>query len=273
MSTKSVRTALCAPLLNAGFVEEGVRFVYRTTELLHSIEVASARRLTGFVHLLHHIAVSEGSEGDLDSTLTEELASYGHRSPYPKLWSSTSIDATLVLAQVSALVRAFQSRADLAHFYSDGPHMSHGASAVAAISSEFSEKCNALSATDSSQVLAHLAREILGGNFSPAPRLGPAMWVNNAEVGGFCHCAYLESNHTCTLGVIVYFSLPARDIERGVKHDDTLRKLLVAPKRIFHAEGGPVLLALSPSTSPDVVAIKSALAQHLHEHPPNHHAT
>ena len=71
MTARRVRTALRAPLREAGFAEEGTQFVHRTAELQHRIEVAGVRRMAGFVQLHHHIALAD----EPNAWLTEELAS------------------------------------------------------------------------------------------------------------------------------------------------------------------------------------------------------
>jgi hypothetical protein len=77
MTARRVRTVLRAPLRDAGFAEQGMRFVHRTPELQHRIEVTGVRRLAGFVQLHHHIALAH----EPTAWLTEELASHGHGSP------------------------------------------------------------------------------------------------------------------------------------------------------------------------------------------------
>lgn len=263
MTPRHARTALRSHFRSAGFVEEGTRFVYQTPELQHSVEVTAVRRLSGFVELLHQVS----AKGHAEMMLSEELASHGHNSPYPRIWSATSIDPSLVLDQVSAIIHTFQTLNDVAHFYSDRPHARTDATLGHAASPA---KAHSLSAADACRELMRLAREILGQGFSLVRQNDEfELWVSNEEVEGFRHCAYVEANYSCTLAVVVYFALPAGVIARGFRHDDARRRLLIAPKRVFFDAGRPVLVSLSHSSPRDTAAIGAALLAQLQDHPPN----
>jgi hypothetical protein len=119
LTARHVRTALRAALQDAGFTAEGAQFVHRTPELQHRMEVTGVRLLPGFVQMHHHI----GLGGEPDPWLTEELASHGHGSGYPRIWSAAALDVALVLAQVTALRDAFRCVADMAHLCADEPEL------------------------------------------------------------------------------------------------------------------------------------------------------
>lgn len=263
MTARRVRTALRAPLREAGFAEEGTQFVHRTAELQHRIEVAGVRRMAGFVQLHHHIALAD----EPNAWLTEELASHRLGSPYPRIWATASLDAGLVLDQALAIRDAFRTARDVAHFCSDRPHLAPlgalGPSVPAGSPAS-------LSAAETSHALAKLGRDILGPTFHLAPRTETfELWIGNAEVGGFRSGAYLEANLSCTMAVVVTFALPSQVFSRGFRHDDARRRLWQAPKRVFFDAGRPLLLPLMRGAPIDTAALGAALTTQLASRPPN----
>ena len=119
MTPRQVRAALRGRFSDAGFTEAGSAFICQTPDLMHRVEVAAVRRLAGSIQIHHSVAPTGPAP---QPVLTEELASHGHDSPYPRLWSAASVDGGLVLAQVLAIRRSFQTAQDLAHYFSDRHH-------------------------------------------------------------------------------------------------------------------------------------------------------
>jgi hypothetical protein len=263
MSPRQVRSALRAHFGGAGFVEEGPRFISQTEQLTHCVEVAAVRRLAGSIQIHHHVSL----KGRGNPTLTEELASHGHHSPYPRIWSAGSVDAGLVLDQVSAICRSFQTRLDLAHFFSD--RVRPGAEEGPIEADPFGTP-NSLSAAESSQSLKRIARELLDEDFSLVPRQGDfELWASNQEVQGYRHCVYLETNYSCTLAVLVNFALPAMIIAGGITHERERRMLMVAPKQVLFRGSRPLLIPTSAVSFDGDGQIRSALIEHQAQNPPH----
>jgi hypothetical protein len=262
-TARQVRTALRLPLCDAGFTAEGTAFVHRTPALQHRIEVTGVRRMQGFVQMHHHI----GLASETTDWLTEELASHGHGSGYPRIWSAAAVDVGLVLAQVNALRDAFRHVADVAHFCADepdrAPPWAQGAAAHAAALSS-------LSAAECQQALAQVGQALLAPNFNLLPPTETFdLWVARAEHGGFRHGAYLEANPGRTHAVVVVFALPASVFARGFRHDEARRRLWLAPKQVLFDAGRPVLLPLRRGAPLDTASLGVALAVHLARHPPD----
>jgi hypothetical protein len=262
-SVRQARAALRSHFQSAGFAQAGSCFVHETAELRHSVELTAVRRISGFVQLMHQVS----AKGQTQVLLSEEIASHGHGSPFPRIWSASSIDPCLLLDQVSAIVQAFQTLSDLAHFYSDRPNARPDASFDHTGSRN---SAHSLCEEDTARILTRLGREIFGESFSLVTKgLEFELWVDKQEVGGFRHCVYLEPNFSCTLGIVVHLSLPAKLIARGFSHEDALRKLIAASKHILFDAGRPVLLPLLQASPSNIAAIHNALLVYLREHPPN----
>jgi hypothetical protein len=263
MTPRQVRAALRRHFNGAGFVEEGPRFVCETPQLTHCVEVTAVRRLPGSIQFHHCVSL----KGQAEPAMTEELASHGHHSPYPRIWSATSVDASLVLDQVLAICRSFQTRLDVAHFFSDRfrPDAEEGRIEVDPFGAP-----NSLSAAESAQALKRIALELLKDDFSLIPRQGEfELWSSNQEVEGYRHCVYLEPNYSCTLAVLVTLALPAKVIASGIRHDNERRMLMAAPKRVFFSGGRPLLISTSAVSFDGHTQIRRALVDHLRQHPPH----
>ena len=115
MTPKKVRATLRKHFCDAGFVEDGPRFSRQSQELTHCVEVTAVRGLSGSIQIHHHVSLT----GQAQPLLSEELASHGHHSTFPRIWSAASVDERLVLEQVTAIYRSFQTRQDIVHFFSD----------------------------------------------------------------------------------------------------------------------------------------------------------
>lgn len=263
MTPRQVRAALRRHFNAIGFVEEGSSFVCQTPQVTHAVEVNAVRRLPDTIQIHHRVA----SHATTALALTEEISSHGHNSPYPRIWSASSIDPTLVLEQVGAIYRSFQTRDDLAHFFSDRGHPEHGLippDAPVAIG------LNSMSAAESSQALGRLAHELLGGDFSLVPRRADfELWASKQDIEGFRHCAYVDANQSSTLAVVVTFALPAPLIAGGLRTDAAVRMLMTTPKKVLFGHGRPILLPLSASQVSDLTEARAALAVHLADHPPH----
>ena len=264
MTPRQVRAALRGRFSDAGFTEAGSAFVCQTPDLMHRVEVAAVRRLAGSIQIHHSVAPTGPAQ---QPVLTEELASHGHDSPYPRLWSAASVDGGLVLAQVLAIRRSFQTAQDLAHYFSDRHHPGDAMSVPHALPPS---AANSLSAAEASAVMQRLAREILSQGFS---RVGSQddfeCWSADLEVEGFRHCVYLEANSSCTLAVLVGFALPTKVVEGGLRSESARRQLMVAPKRVVFSAGRPLLLPMSAAPFEARQQVRSALDDHLGQHPPH----
>lgn len=262
-TARHVRTALRAALQDAGFTAESTQFVHRTPALQHRVEVTGVRLLPGFVQMHHHI----GLAGEPTDWHTEELASHGHGSGYPRIWSAAAVDVGLVLAQVTALRDAFRGVADVAHFCADEPD---SAPSWAQANAAVSVAASSLSAAECRQALRHGGHALLGPGFDLLPPTETFdLWAARAEHGGFRHGAYLEANAGRTQAVVVVFALPAVVFARGFRHDDARRRLWQAPKQVLFDAGRPVLLPLRPGAPVDAAAVGAALTLHLARHPPD----
>lgn len=263
MSPRQVRAALRTHFSGLGFIEDRSHFVCQTAELQHTVEMTAVRRLPGTIQVHHEVSLA----GQADPLLTEEISSHWHNSPYPRIWLASSIDPSLLLEQVAAICRAFQTRRDLAHFYSD--RVRPGAEHLWLDASECNEP-KSLSATESSRALRRLAEDVLSGAFTLVSKQADFdLWASARETEGFRHCAYLESNQTCTLAVVVTFSLPARVVAGGLRSEQGIRMMMVAPKRVLLSRGRPMLLPLSVSPWVDCKPARAALVEHLMQHPPH----
>jgi len=263
MTPKQVRTALRSHFSSAGLVEQGSRFVSRLGELTHAVEVAAVRRLPGTIEIHHHMALSDKAT----PLLTEEISSHGHNSPYPRIWTASSVDPSLVLQQVGAILRAFRTQHDVAHFLSDREHQGHE---LCLTDTPATEKPNSLSSAQTSKALLELAREVMGEQFTQVPGgVGFNLWASRQETEGFRHAAYLEANHSATLADVVIFSIPAQVLAGSLRADSARRKLLTAPKQVLFSLGRPVLLPLSVSQNADYEEARAALAEHVRQNPPH----
>lgn len=198
---------------------------------------------------------------------TEEISSHGHHSPYPRIWAASSIDPGLVLQQVAAIFRAFQTRHDLVHFLSDRAHP-----ALESCSTDTAETDapNSLSEAETSRALRGLAQDLMGGQFSRVPAgLDFDLWASLQETEGFRHAAYLEANRSATLSALVIFSLPAQLLAGNLPADSAVRKLMMAPKQVLFGRGRPILLPLSASQGENAEEARAALAEHVQQNPPH----
>ena len=263
MNPKKVRAALRKHFCDAGFVEDGPRFVRQSQELTHCVEVTAVRGLSGSIQIHHHVSLKEQTQ----PLLSEELASHGHHSTYPRIWSAASVDERLVLDQVTAICRSFQTRQDLVHFFYDRYQRSDGLGLPGALPPA---PINSLSAAESARVLQRLAREMLNEDFSLVPREADLeLWSHKGEVEGYRHCVYLEANYSSTLAVLVTFALPAKLIASGFGGESALRMLMVTPKKVFFSAGRPLLLPMTTPLSNAYRQVRTELNEHLGLHPPH----
>ena len=263
MNPKKVRAALRKHFGDAGFAEDGPRFVRQSQELTHCVEVTAVRGLTGSIQIHHHVSL----KGQTRPLLSEELASHGHNSTFPRIWSAESVDERLVLDQVTAIYRSFQTRQDLVHFFSDRYQRSDELTLPDTLPPA---PLNCLSAAESASVLQRLAREMLNEDFSLVPREAEfEIWWYKKEVDGYRHCVYLEPNYSSTLAVLVTFALPAQAIAGGLRSENARRRLMVTPKQIFFSDGRPLLLPISTPSPNAYFQVRTELNGLLQLHPPH----
>ena len=261
-----MRSALAPVLTPLGFSRRGSLFVLRQAELEHVVSVFAARRLAGYFEILHGVfenADDAPRSADRSPLVRGEIQ--GFIEPYPGLWAFEKLNGALAARQIAAIVRAFASLADVAHFYSDRPMAPRIRApkpwAVAGAPNSRSE-------AEEEQLLRHHANAVFARHFTPAPRLGKEMWAHHQDVGGFRYCTCLVPNDTATFASLMYFPLASTDIEKGRKNDGALRALLSARKRVLTDEGTPVLLPLTGEAF-DHAAVADALLRALAENPPN----
>jgi len=232
-------------------------------ELAHQIDVMAVRRLQGCIQIHHQVSTKDEPK----LTVEQEVASHGLDSAYPRIWSSASVNAGLVLEQVSAVCRTFRTRHDLAHFRAEEDSPSADADKSDATRGG---RANTLSMSEAAQVIDHLAREILGHDFFCVPRFSKfALWAGNIETEGFRHLAYLQANETRTLAHIVLLALPSHAVASAFRSESGMRMLMVAPKSVLYAVGRPVLLPMHEDCSSHSANIRLALHEYMREHPPN----
>lgn len=263
MTPKQVRAALRSHFDGIGFVEQGSRFVAQAGELAHAVEVAAVRRLPGMIEIHHHVALS--AQGT--PLLSEEISSHGHNSPYPRIWAASSVDPLLVMQQVAAIFRAFQTKTDLAHFLSDRTHPELELSSK---DTPETGALNSMSAAETSKALRRLAQEVMGEQFSLLPGgVGFDLWASRQEIQGFRHTAYVEANRSATLAAVVIFSLPAQLLAANLRAESAVRKLMTAPKKVLFGGGRPILLPLAASQDADYEDVRAALHEHVQHNPPH----
>lgn len=263
MTPRQVRAALRNHFNGIGFVEQGSRFVSRSGALVHAVDVAAVRRLPGTVEVHHHVALTEQAP----PLLTEEIASHGHQSPYPRIWTASAVDPSLVMQQVVAIVNAFQTAHDIAHFQSDRvqPDPALPSTALTAAGQPHS-----LSAAQTSKALQRWAQAVLGEQFSRVPAsLGFELWASRQVSEGFQHAAYLEANTSATLAHVVIFSLPAQVLASKLRADSARRALMTAPKQVLFSQGRPVLLPLAAAQVCGGEDARAALVDYLGQNPPH----
>lgn len=266
MTTVRIRSALAPALSPFGFARSGSEFVLRQPELEHSVSVFPVRRLAGYIEVVHSVLeVADDSSPAKGRAPLIQGRVQGFMEPYLGLWASDTFDAALAAKQISAIVSAFSSLADVAHFYSDRsmPNYTSSSQALASVGAP-----NSLSATEEGALLRHHALEVLGSQFTSAPRLGNELWAHCQEVGGYRYCAYLAATDTATFATLLYFPFASKDIEKGRKNDEVLRLLLSAPKRLLTDGGKPVLIPLI-ADSVDYARVTEVLAKQLAKVPPN----
>ncbi len=266
MSAARIRSALAPELKALGFSRRGSEFVLRQSDLEHAVSVFAVRRLTGYFEVLHSVLEAESSSPRAAgrAPLIQDRIQ-GFTEPYLGLWSSEKFDPSLAAKQTGAIVSAFSSLSDVAHFYSDRP-MPHGASAV--FTSAASAAPNSLSKAQTETFLRHHSRAVFAGPFAAVPRLGDGFWAHCKEVGGYRYCAYLLATGAATFATILYFRFASTDIAKGRKSDDVLRLLFGAPKRLLSDEGRPVLIPLT-AESFDYPRVSEVLLRLLEDDPPN----
>jgi len=266
MSAARIRSAFAPALTNLGFVRRGSEFVLRQTELKHVVSVFATRRLSGFFDVIHGVLESDGGltrEPGRPALVQDRIR--GFSKPYLDAWDLNRFDPVLALRQVSAIVRAFSSLADVAHFLSDRRESISTSSPLASASRSAP---NSLSQEQEKGALRHHSKAILADHFVPAPRLGEEMWAHCLELGGYRYCVYLRANETATLATVMYFAFASRDIENGRKSDEVIRLLFGAPKHLLSDSGQPILIPLVAEAI-DHTSVTESLLRALAVAPPN----
>lgn len=266
MSAARIRSALAPALSTLGFVRRGSDFALKQTELEHVVSVFAVRRLTGFFDVIHSVFERDGSLtlGPNHQPLVRDRIG-GFSKLYLNSWELSRFDPALALRQVSAIVGAFGSLADVEHFLSDRRD-SDGAASPQTYASQ--SATSSLSQEQEERALRHHSNAILRDHFVPAPRLGDDMWAHRLEVGGYRYCAYLKSNETATLATIMYFAFASRDIEKGRKTTEVIRLLYGTPKHLLSDSGQPILIPLA-SGAVDHASVTEVLLKALAVTPPN----
>lgn len=266
MSAARIRSALAPALTPLGFVRRGSDLALQQSELEHVVSVFAVRRLTGFFEVIQSVFERDGSltrERDRQALVQDRIS--GFSAPYPDCWELSRFDPALALRQVSAIVGAFASLADVEHFLSD---RADSVSAARPQSSASQRATNSLSHEQEQRALRHHSNAILLEHFVPVPRLGDEMWAHREEVGGYRYCAYLRANETATFATVMYFAFASRDIEKGCKSAEVTRLLYGTPKHLLSASGQPILIPLSAGAV-EHASVAEVLLKALAATPPN----
>lgn len=266
MSAARIRSALAQAIKSFGFERSGSELVLRQPELEHVVSAYAIRRLTGFFEVVHSVFESESirPRDPLRSPLVQDRIR-GFMEPYLDAWHMERFDPALASRQIAAIVGAFSSHHDVAHFHSDRPSAGGivGPPTVAS-----TQAPRSLSQAQEVSALRFHSNAIFASHFAPAPRLGIQMWAHRQEVGGYRYCSYLMPNDTATFATLMYFAFSSRDIDKGRRSDEVVRLLYGARKRLLSEAGLPVLVPLV-SGGIDHASLTDLLLRVLSENPAN----
>lgn len=237
MTVAKIRSVLAPVLRESGFARRGAALVLRQGELEHAISIHAVRRLAGFFEIVHSISLpGAGSDAWIQCRIG------GFAEPYLEAWAVEKFDAALAAMQIDAIVQAFSSTDDIAHFYSDRPPP-EGFPVMA--SEQEAGTLHSLSQAEENALLHHHSNAVFAGHFTPASRLEKGMWTHGREVGGYRYFAYLAPTETATFATVMYFPFASQDVGMGSKRRDVMRSLYAVRKRLLADGEQPVLIRLA----------------------------